>query len=177
MSRVERAPYRAGPRSGRGSGVPVGRGSRTRRVEHPEERSGKLPGPVPESALYPVVARALVAQGFSCWREASFLGSWIDLFGRAADGRSVALEVKVSDWRRALRQAVRVRNSAERVYVALWAPYVHRALSAEARRLFAQAGVGLLSVNGDCAIKIEAPARRPRYPESVLLTGRPNFRP
>ncbi len=124
-----------------------------------------------------MVARALVAEGFTCWRETSFLGVWIDLYGRTADGRSIAVEVKVSDWTGALRQAIRIRNAAEHVYVALWAPYVHRALTEKAQSLFEEAGVGLLSVNGDCVIKTESPARRPRYPDSVLPSGRPNYRP
>lgn len=177
MSLRGQTPYPAGPRSGRGRGVAVGRSSRARRVDHPEERVGRLPAPVPESALYPVVARALVADGFNCWREVSFLGAWIDLYGRTADERTIAVEVKVSDWRRALHQALRIRNAAERVYVAVWAPYVHRALTEKARILFEEADVGLLSANGECVIKIDASARRPRYPNSVLPSGRPNYRP
>ncbi len=129
-----------------------------------------LPRPIPEAALYPVIANRFAAEGFSCWREASFLGSWIDLYCRDEDGNSVAVEAKVRDWKRALRQAQLVRNSAHRIYVAVWAPYVHRALTEPARAAFEEAGIGLLSVNGHSEAVIEATCRRPRYPASVLIS-------
>jgi hypothetical protein len=75
----------------------------------------------------------------------------------------------VTDWRGALRQARLVSNSAQRIYVAVWAPYVHRALTAEAREEFVELGIGLLSVNGRCEVKIPARQRVPRYPDAVLL--------
>lgn len=135
---------------------------------------GPLPKPIPEAALYPVIAAFFVAKGFSCWREASFLGSWIDVYGRDECGETVAVEAKVRDWKRALRQAQLVQNSADHVYVGLWAPFVHRALTKPARMNFERLGIGLLSVNGHCEVVIPAQRRRPRYPESVLTshTGR-----
>jgi hypothetical protein len=126
--------------------------------------------------MYPVVARHLAREGFRCWRDVSFLGAWIDLFGRSTES-SVAIELKVSDWKRALRQAARVRNSADQAYVAIWAPYVHRALTLEAQRAFRYHGVGLLSVNGSVEIRVPSVRRTPRYPTAVVLPRRSTHAP
>jgi hypothetical protein len=107
----------------------------------------------------------------------SFLGSWIDLYGRLDDETSIAIELKVSDWKRALAQAVRVRNSAHIVYVGLWSPYVHRAVTPEATAAFEAAGVGLLSVNGSVNVRLPGQRRQPRYPHEVVLPSRPTHRP
>ena len=166
-----------GARRGRGRGVSVSGYSRTRRVDHPERVDGAvLPEPVPESALYRPVAEALNAQGFSCWRDVSYLGSWIDLYARSDDGRSVAVELKVMDWHRAYKQALRLRNAADEVYIAVWAPFVHRCLTPEARQLLESAGIGIVSVNGVCAVKLKASKRRPRYTQHVILPGRASHR-
>jgi hypothetical protein len=161
--------YARGRRAGRGRGVLLANAPRPRSLDLPIGGDGPLPRPIPEAALYPVIAKSFAAEGFSCWREASFLGSWIDLYCLDPDGNSVAVEAKVRDWKRGLRQAQLVKNSANRVYVAVWAPYVHRALAESARVAFEEAGVGLLSVNGHCERVIEATLRRPRYPGSVLI--------
>lgn len=170
MTDVGRAGYARGRRAGRGRGVLVGNAPRPRSLDLPTGGERPLPRPIPEAALYPVIANCFAAEGFSCWREASFLGSWIDLYCLDEDGNSVAVEAKVRDWKRALRQAQLVKNSAHRIYVAVWAPYVHRALTESARVAFEEAGVGLLSVNGHCEAVIEATRRRPRYPKSVLTS-------
>jgi hypothetical protein len=122
------------------------------------------------------VADALASEGYTSWREVSFLGSWIDLYARREDGHTLAVELKVADWRRALAQARLLRNSAHSVFIALWAPYVHRATTAEGQRLLGVAGVGLLSVNGRCAVKLAAAANQPRYLEHVHLPRHPSRR-
>lgn len=164
-------------RRGRGAGVSVSGYSRTQRVSLPEHSPARLPEPIPESALFPIVAREFAAQGFTSWRDVSFLGSFIDLYAKSADETSIAVELKVADWRRALRQATRVRNSATRVYVGLWAPYIHRALTPEAVASFEAVGVGLISINGATQIRVEAACRSPRYPDRVILPKTPNYRP
>lgn len=55
-----------------------------------------------------------------------------------------AIEVKVKNWREALRQAITYRICADSVYVALWHEYLHRA---EANKeMFTKFGIGLLEV-------------------------------
>jgi hypothetical protein len=167
-------------RRGRGAGLSVIGFPRTRRLDQPERlrdvHTAALPAPIPELALFPPVADALAADGYTSWRDVSFFGSWIDLYARTEAGHTIAVELKVADWRRALAQARLLRNSAHFVYIALWAPYVHRAMTAEGQALLAAAGVGLLSVNGHCAVKLAPAANEPRYLEHVHLPRRPSRR-
>jgi hypothetical protein len=165
-------------RRGRGAGLSVTGFPRTRRLHQPErlDDGGTLPAPIPEPALFPPVADALAKDGYTSWRDVSFLGSWIDLYARTEAGQTIAVELKIADWRRALSQAQVLRNSAHGVYIALWAPYVHRALTEEAQALLTRAGVGLLSVNGQCTVKLVPAANEPRYLEHVHLPQRPSRR-
>ena len=64
---------------------------------------------------------------------------------------SFAIELKLSDWRRALRQAFRYRAFAWKSFVLMDSEYVHRARRHEER--FRDANVGLLSIRRkDCRI-------------------------
>ena len=167
-------------RRGRGAGLSVTGFPRTRRLDQPERLGGLhtevLPAPIPEQALFPPVADGLAAKGYTSWRDVSFLGSWIDLYARAETGHTIAVELKVTDWRRALTQARLLRNSAHAVYIAVWAPYVHRAMTADAHSLLADAGVGLLSVNGHSSEKLAAAPNEPRYLQHVHLPRHPSRR-
>jgi hypothetical protein len=167
-------------RRGRGAGRSVTGFPRTRRLDQPERLddgcTDVLPAPIPEPALFPPIADALAAMGYTSWRDVSFLGSWIDLYARAATGHTIAVELKVTDWRRALTQARLLRNSAHAVYIAVWAPYVHRAMTEDAQTLLTSAGVGLISVNGHSAEKLAAAPNEPRYLKHVQLPRRPSRR-
>jgi hypothetical protein len=167
-------------RRGRGAGLNVTGFPRTRRLDQPERHPDRptvlLPAPIPEPALFPPVADALTAEGYTCWRDVSFLGSWIDLYARTREGKTIAVELKIADWRRAFAQARLLRNSAHLVFIGLWAPYVHRAMTEEAQALLGAAGIGLLSINGHSAVKLAAGANEPRYLERVQLPGRPSRR-
>ena len=80
---MRRSPERTTTRRGRGRGVVVTGYSRTKRVNEPERKAGvRLPSPIPESALYKSLATHLSGLGYTCWRDVSFLGSWIDLLAR-----------------------------------------------------------------------------------------------
>ncbi len=167
-------------RRGRGAGLSVTGFPRTRRLDQPErlqdEPTAALPAPIPEQALFPPVANALATEGYTSWREVSYLGSWIDLYARTDTGHTIAVELKVADWRRALVQARLLRNSAHSVYIALWAPYVHRAMTTEGQTLLAGAGIGLLSVNGRCIVKLASAENEPRYLEHVHIPQHPSRR-
>jgi hypothetical protein len=166
-------------RRGRGEGQRVGHYPRPTRLELPALGShpvGGLPRPIPEAALYPVVARWLASTGFTCWRDVSYLGRWIDVFAEAADGRTAIVELKVTDWRKALEQARLVRPAASRTYIGVWAPYVHRAETDLARAMLSASGVGLLSINGECEIRSEGSVGAARYRRWVQKPARPTHR-
>lgn len=67
----------------------------------------------------------------------------------------VAIEAKVSDWKSGLEQAVRYRQYANEVYVALSSDYVKNV----DRQLFRNLNVGLMSVSQD-KLKISIKAKR-----------------
>lgn len=165
---------------GRGRGVAVSGRVRTRRLNQPERAANEpLPQPIPEAALYSPVAAWLSEQGFSCWRDVSFLGRWIDLYAiHPVTKQTVAVELKVADWRRGLRQAVQARSAATFTYLGIWAPFVHRALTADGTSALERSGVGLLSVNGACKVRVDAVESDGRFSEYVLIpSGRPSHYP
>lgn len=167
-------------RRGRGRGQVVRGYPRPARLNLPAAGShppGGLPEPIPEAALYPAVARLLVGQGFSCWRDVSYLGRWIDLYAQDRLGNTIAVELKVADWRRALTQARLVRPSATQTYIGLWAPYIHRAETEEASESLERAGVGLLSVNGACTVLRAAPQGDAKYRRWVKTPPRASHQP
>jgi hypothetical protein len=123
------------------------------------------------------VARWLVDQGFSCWRDVSYLGRWIDLYAQDRVGNTIAVELKVTDWRRALAQARLARPSATQTYIGLWAPYIHRAETEEACEALEGADVGLLSVNGGCTVVRTAPQGDGRYRRWVKTPPRASHQP
>jgi hypothetical protein len=69
----------------------------------------------------------------------------------------VAVEVKVSDWHRAIEQAARNRIFANRSFVALPEQV---ALRVRAEPLFRQLGLGLISVIEGGAVRVLRKARR-----------------
>ena len=167
-------------RRGRGRGQLVRGYPRPRRLHMPAAGSrpeGGLPEPVPEAALYPPIARWLTSCGYICWRDVSYLGRWIDLFAERSDGRTIAVELKVTDWSRGLRQARLVQPAVTDAYVAVWAPYVHRAQSEEARIRFAETGVGLLAVNGNCEEVLAPSPGAANYGRWIQRPSRPSHRP
>ncbi len=167
-------------RRGRGAGQLVKGYPRPARLDAPAAGSrpeGGLPAPIPEAALYPAAAHWLTTQGYVCWRDVSYLGRWIDLFAEHPDGSTVAIELKASDWRRALQQARIVRPSVHRAFIGIWAPYVHRAKSPDAASALRTAGVGLLAINGRCEMLVEATTGSGDYGRWIRKPARPSHRP
>lgn len=94
---------------------------------------------------------------FTVYEEVPMLGNRIDIVATKKGGSEViAVEVKVSDWKRAVQQAVLYRLVADRVYVAIWEDFVHR-VDFDVLRHF---GIGVLEVNGYA--KCVLPARTSR---------------
>jgi len=68
--------------------------------------------------------------------------------------RIVAIEVKLRDWRSAIRQAQRYLRYADEAFVALPDPTVQRLN--DALKLFERASIGLLSVGPGLTVKVPA---------------------
>src|SRR5688572_28046943 len=80
----------------------------------------------------------------------------------------VAIEAKLVRWREAIEQAAAYRGFANRVYVALPAPLVNRAVAV--RKQCRRSGVGLLSVSKSrMDVVVPAPVRRPQTAEWVWV--------
>jgi hypothetical protein len=101
-----------------------------------------------EVDLAAIVEQFLLEQGCSkVVGELKFFDRLIDLYGVAASpkSRSFAVELKLSNWQKALRQAVIYQLCADYAYVAM-PEAVARVLDL---KLFRDAGVGLLGVSLD----------------------------
>lgn len=70
----------------------------------------------------------------------------------------VAVEVKIKEWRKALRQALVYQLSAKKVYIAMPHKYASKVQS----KVLEKYGVGLISINNGNA-RIEKEARNSRY--------------
>jgi len=79
---------------------------------------------------------------------------------RTDDSETVAVELKVRDWRRALWQASIDLQLAQRAYIAVWHEYAHRA--EKNADLLKRYGVGLISVAPDSAAIVFKSVGRPR---------------
>lgn len=77
----------------------------------------------------------------------------------------IAIEVKLSNWKRGLYQAYRYRQYANKSYLALHSKYVHRALANEGD--FIRSNVGLIEVN-DKSIKILIEPKRESSKENIF---------
>jgi hypothetical protein len=75
-----------------------------------------------------------------------------------ADDRLIAIEAKLSDWRRALGQAALNQSVADLSYVAMWAGRIPAALLEHAEK----EGIGVIAVSVDhLALVVSASAGRP----------------
>ena len=121
-----------------------------------------------ESDLAGSVRSFLESRGYSVIDEVAVGGRRADLVGI---GESIAaVELKLRDWRTALRQAMAYQLGAEYVWVAM--PLASAAVAFRYRDRFDQEGVGLLGVIGaECRTIIEA-VRSPRFLPPLAETAR-----
>jgi len=96
-----------------------------------------------ESELLPPLVRHFTSRGYRAIPEVAVANRRADLVAISEDGL-IAVELKVSHWRQALRQAVAYQLWAPLAYVAL--PFPRALLVSRHRDRFAAEGVGLLAV-------------------------------
>ena len=95
----------------------------------------------------------LKKQGYAVYHEVPLLSKKIDLIGvKSGFNDILAVELKVSKWKKALEQAITDRLCANRVYVAISSKYIHRVK----KELFREWGIGILEVGGKVIVHEEA---------------------
>ena len=104
-----------------------------------------------EDSIEGDVKKFVEEQGYDVYPQVQVLGRRIDLLG-IREGRMLAVELKVRDWKYAIYQAYLASLCANRVYVALPNATIHLVK----RDAFVENGVGLLSVNGGVEVVVEA---------------------
>ncbi len=114
-----------------------------------------------EAQLAPPVAAWLEAAGYRVRTEVPIVGRWADLVGARAD-ELVAVELKLRDWREALRQATAYQVGADRAWVAM--PLAAASRAYRERWRFVAEGVGLLAVDDQGGVRVPiAAGASPRF--------------
>ncbi len=108
-----------------------------------------------EAQLAEPVTEWLVEDGYRVDLEVPILGRRADLIA-ARDGALVAVELKLRDWREALRQALAYQLAADRVFVAM--PLEGASAAYRARWRFQAEGIGLLAVDDRGPVRTPLPA-------------------
>lgn len=135
-----------------------------------------------EAQLAPPVTAWLQDAGYRVEAEVPILGRRADLIG-AVDDRLVAVELKMRNWREAIRQALAYQLAADHVWVAM--PLAAASTAYRARWRFEAEGVGLLAVDDGGRVRAPIPAGpSPRllpYLQEQVLAGQlpradPRFR-
>ncbi len=96
--------------------------------------------------------------------QVSFSQKRIDIVLRNRD-TICAIEVKLDDWKTALRQANLNKIGCNQSYVAIWHKFSHRAIKYEAR--FKALGIGLIVINEKYEPEIQIPSID-SYPTNTL---------
>jgi len=94
-----------------------------------------------ERDLYPPILLYLRENGFNYYEEVKFLTRQIDIIGKK-EKKIIAIEIKVSNWQRALQQALTCRLCADESYIAISEKYSHRVKL----ELLKEYGIGLIIV-------------------------------
>lgn len=115
--------------------------------------------PPPEAELTAPVVSLFPGTQFRCYKEVPLARKRIDLvFVRYRPNRTISIELKVSDWKAALWQAIVNFQICDESYIAIWHSFVHRA--ERQAGLLGSYGIGLIAVDRTSA-DIVLPSREP----------------
>lgn len=104
-----------------------------------------------EIDLFPPVEHYYQTGGYRVKREVPMKNKVIDIVCQD-DEEIIAIEVKVRNWKKALKQAIIYQLCANKTYVALY----HKYSRCIKKQLFLRYGVGLIEIDGSIIIKIES---------------------
>ena len=119
-----------------------------------------------EDLLFKPIAAHFRSKGYKVYREVLVARKWVDLL--AVGNELVAVELKIRDWRTAIRQAMSYQLGTNYSLVAMPLDHVFTAL--RFRDIFEREGVGLMAVStviGNVRTLIE-PQPSPRLLPFVL---------
>lgn len=119
-----------------------------------------------EIELFPAVEQYYQREGYNVEREVPMRSRVIDIICRNCE-EIIAIEIKVRNWKKALRQAIIYQLCANKTYVAL----CHKYLGGVESDFFLKYGVGLIEVNGSISINIESKrnvAVNPFYKDAII---------
>jgi hypothetical protein len=133
------------------------RPDRPMRLETLARKVGTNPRALGRSTLRPLAEMGLIDLSATA---AQSTGAWVPVCAQIT-----AVELKLSKWRRALRQADNLALSADRSWVVLDRSHARAAL--DSLDVFAQFGVGLAVVDPDGRLRVASPPRG-RRPERWL---------
>lgn len=103
-----------------------------------------------EDQLVEIVCNHFKNLGYEVDREVKLKSKSIDIVAKKE--KTIAIEVKVSNWKRAFQQALTYRFGADFVYVAMPEQVIHR-IDKEA---FEEKGIGILSIGNSVRTVLEA---------------------
>lgn len=83
------------------------------------------------------------SHGYRAYTEVRMINRWVDLVAVKED-EIVAVELKISDWKQALRQAVAYQLGADYTFVAM--PFDNACKAYKNRFYFQKEGVGLIAI-------------------------------
>lgn len=119
-----------------------------------------------EVELFPAVEQHFKREGYNVEREVPMRNKVIDIVCQS-NKEIIAIEVKVRNWKKALKQAVIYQLCANKTYVAL----CHKFSNCIKTSFFIRYGVGFIEVDESIDIKMESRknvALNPFYQEAVI---------
>lgn len=108
-----------------------------------------------ETDLISPLVRTYLSKGFKAYAEIQLSSRWIDIFMiNEFTQETIAVELKLTKWKKAYKQAKVYQIVADYVYVGMPEEYIHRAI--DNKELFEESGIGLLSINGLASTALNA---------------------
>ena len=108
-----------------------------------------------EVDLISPLVQTYLEKGFKSYAEIRLSSRWIDIFMiNEKTQETIAIELKLTQWKKAFKQAKVYQMAADYVYVGMPEEYIHRAL--DNKELFQEIGIGLLSINGKASTALKA---------------------
>ncbi|MFS0670150.1 hypothetical protein AB1L12_19820 [Peribacillus frigoritolerans] len=108
-----------------------------------------------ETDLISPLVKTYLRRGFKAYAEIQLSSRWIDIFMINQDtNETIAVELKLTQWKKAYKQAKIYQMVADYVYVGMPEKYIHRAI--DNKELFEEIGIGLLSINQNVSTSLNA---------------------